>query len=82
MLVRAKMPRLFIQYIIYTESTCSDKLLTSLTMESISLLLSRPRVKGTMQKLHILSHPLIIELRVGMRSVVGGVSGCGHSHKG
>ena len=34
-------------------------------MESTGRLLSRPLVNGTIQKLHIFSHPLMIELRGG-----------------
>ena len=32
-------------------------------MDSIGRLLSRPRVKGTIQKLHMFSQPRMIELR-------------------
>jgi hypothetical protein len=35
----------------------------SCTIERGSLLLSRPRVKGTTQKVHILSHPRMMEMK-------------------
>ena len=43
--------------------TSSDNCLISWRMDSIGRLLSRPRVKGTMQKLHMFSQPRMIELR-------------------
>ena len=42
--------------------TSSDNFLISSSIVDIGRLRSLPRVKGTMQKLHILSQPRIIEL--------------------
>ncbi len=42
--------------------TWSDSILISVSMESMGLLLSLPRVKGTIQKLHMLSHPRMMDL--------------------
>ena len=42
--------------------TSSDSCLISLTMDEMGRLLSRPLVKGTMQYVHMLSHPRIMDL--------------------
>ena len=42
--------------------TWSDSILISFRMDSMGRLLSRPRVNGTMQKLHMFSQPLMMEL--------------------
>ena len=41
--------------------------MTSCKMESIGRLLSLPLVNGTMQKLHMFSHPRMMELMEGGR---------------
>ncbi len=51
----------------YHPRTWSESILISWSMEAMGLLLSRPRVKGTMQKLHMLSHPRMMELGEGCR---------------
>ena len=44
-------------------STSFESIFTSSRMELIGRLRSRPLVNGTMQKLHMLSQPLIIDLK-------------------
>ena len=46
------------------ETTSSERLRISSRMEATALLLSRPLVKGTMQKLHMFSQPRIIDLKI------------------
>ena len=53
-------------------NTCSDKVLTSSSMESIGRLRSRPRVKGTIQKLHMFSQPRMMELKEKRKEGVRG----------
>ena len=43
--------------------TWSESIRTSSRIDSIGRLLSSPLVKGTMQKLHMFSHPRIMELK-------------------
>jgi len=47
---------------------CSDRLLTSCRIEAIGLDLSRPLVKGTIQYVHILSQPRMIDLKSKIKS--------------
>ena len=51
----------------YVQCTWSESIVTSCKMESIGRLLSLPLVNGTMQKLHMFSHPRMMELVEGGR---------------
>ena len=53
---------LCVTHTVLAVNTSSESIFTSCKMELIGRLLSLPLVNGTMQKLHMFSHPLMIEL--------------------